>query len=46
MGDGDQWPAILDKIKTADVLMLARPTWMGNPSSLARLLQGAQYPKV
>ncbi|WP_010542359.1 flavodoxin family protein [Dietzia alimentaria] len=36
MGGGDEWPAILDKIKAADVLVLATPTWMGNPSSIAQ----------
>ena len=36
MGHGDEWPAILDKIKTADVLVLATPTWLGNPSSIAQ----------
>lgn len=36
MGHGDEWPAILDKIKAADVLVLATPTWLGNPSSIAQ----------
>lgn len=36
MGDGDQWPRILDKIREADVLVLATPTWLGNPSSIAQ----------
>lgn len=36
MGDGDQWPAILDKIRAADVLVLSTPTWLGNPSSIAQ----------
>ena len=36
MGDGDEWPAILDKITAADVLVLATPTWLGNPSSIAQ----------
>ena len=26
MGAGDEWPAILDKVKAADVLVLATPT--------------------
>lgn len=36
MGDGDQWPQILDRIRAADVLVLATPTWLGNPSSIAQ----------
>ncbi|MBB1025697.1 MULTISPECIES: flavodoxin family protein [unclassified Dietzia] len=36
MGDGDQWPRILDRIKTADVLVLATPTWVGHMSSIAQ----------
>lgn len=38
MGDGDEWPAILEKIRAADVLVLATPTWLGNPSSVAQRL--------
>ena len=36
MGDGDQWPAILERIRAADVLILSTPTWLGNPSSIAQ----------
>jgi multimeric flavodoxin WrbA len=36
MGDGDEWPAILEKVRTADVLVLSTPTWLGNPSSIAQ----------
>ncbi|MBB0968527.1 flavodoxin family protein [Dietzia aerolata] len=36
MGPGDDWPAILDKIRAADILVLATPTWLGNPSSIAQ----------
>lgn len=36
MGDGDQWPQILDKIRATDVLVLSTPTWLGNPSSIAQ----------
>jgi multimeric flavodoxin WrbA len=36
MGDGDQWPQILDRIREADVLVLSTPTWLGNPSSIAQ----------
>lgn len=36
MGAGDEWPAILGKVREADVLVLATPTWLGNPSSIAQ----------
>lgn len=36
MGEGDQWPEILKRIKQADVLVLATPTWMGHMSSVAQ----------
>ncbi|MBB1030830.1 flavodoxin family protein [Dietzia sp. SLG310A2-38A2] len=36
MGDGDQWPQILDKIRASDVLILATPTWVGHMSSIAQ----------
>lgn len=36
MGDGDQWPQILEKITAADVLVLATPTWVGHMSSIAQ----------
>jgi multimeric flavodoxin WrbA len=35
MGDGDEWPAIREKVLAADILVLATPTWMGHPSSVA-----------
>jgi multimeric flavodoxin WrbA len=36
MGDGDQWPAILEKIIAADILVLSTPTWVGHMSSVAQ----------
>ena len=36
MGDGDAWPAIRDQLLAADILVLATPTWMGQPSSVAQ----------
>ncbi len=42
MGEGDRWPQILKRIKQADVLVLATPTWVGHMSSVAqRVLDGA-----
>lgn len=35
MGEGDEWPAIRDKVVAADILVLATPTWMGHSSSVA-----------
>ncbi|HEY1531127.1 MAG TPA: NAD(P)H-dependent oxidoreductase [Galbitalea sp.] len=35
MGGGDEWPNIRAKILAADILVLATPTWMGHPSSIA-----------
>ena len=33
-GDGDDWPAIVEKIKAADVVIFATPIWWGGRSSL------------
>lgn len=36
MGDGDQWPGIVEDIRKADVLVFASPTWLGHMSSVAQ----------
>lgn len=36
MGDGDAWPRIRSQIMAADILVLATPTWMGQPSSVCQ----------
>lgn len=36
MGDGDPWPAIHDKLLAAQILIIASPTWLGHPSSVAQ----------
>jgi len=36
MGDGDEWPAIRSKILAAEILIIASPTWVGRPSSVAQ----------
>lgn len=36
MGEGDQWPQILERINSADVLVFATPTWLGHMSSVAQ----------
>jgi multimeric flavodoxin WrbA len=35
-GDGDAWPAIRARILAADILVIATPTWLGQPSSVAK----------
>jgi multimeric flavodoxin WrbA len=36
MGDGDEWPAVRSKILDAEILVMATPTWVGKPSSVAQ----------
>ncbi|PYS98805.1 MAG: flavodoxin family protein [Acidobacteria bacterium] len=33
MGDGDDWPSILDRILDASIILFATPVWWGNQSS-------------
>ncbi len=35
-GDGDEWPAILAVLREAEILVIATPTWLGQPSSIAK----------
>jgi multimeric flavodoxin WrbA len=35
-GHGDEWPRILEKVRRAQILVIATPTWMGQPSSVAK----------
>jgi multimeric flavodoxin WrbA len=35
-GRGDEWPAIREKILASEILVLASPTWLGQPSSIAK----------
>ena len=37
-GDGDAWPRIRTQIMAADILVLATPIWMGQPSSVAKMV--------
>ena len=37
-GDGDEWPTLRDKVLAADILVLATPIWMGQPSSVAKMV--------
>ena len=36
MGEGDEWPAIREKVVTAQILVIATPTWLGKPSSVTQ----------
>lgn len=35
-GDGDEWPSIRQRILDADIVCIATPIWLGNPSSVCR----------
>lgn len=35
-GEGDEWPVILEKIKTCDILIIGAPIWMGHLASTAQ----------
>lgn len=36
MGEGDQWPALREKVLNADILIFVTPTWLGQHSSVAQ----------
>jgi multimeric flavodoxin WrbA len=35
-GEGDEWPLVHDKLLEAEILVIASPTWLGRPSSVAQ----------
>lgn len=37
-GEGDAWPQILEKVKTADMVIIATPIWRGDRSSVAKIV--------
>lgn len=37
-GDGDGWPTIRAKILAANILVIATPIWLGQPSSVTKLV--------
>lgn len=37
-GNGDDWPRIREQILAADILIFGTPIWMGQPSSVAKLV--------
>lgn len=36
LGEGDDWPVIHDELLRAEILVVATPTWVGHPSSVAQ----------
>ena len=36
MGEGDEWPGVHDRILESTILVIATPTWIGRPSSIAQ----------
>jgi multimeric flavodoxin WrbA len=36
MGHGDAWPALREKLLAADIVVIATPIWVGQPSSVAK----------
>ncbi|MFJ6672876.1 flavodoxin family protein [Actinosynnema sp. NPDC091369] len=36
LGDGDEWPVIHEALLDAEILVVATPTWVGHPSSIAQ----------
>ena len=37
-GGGDEWPALRAKMLAADVLVLATPIWLGQPSAVCKMV--------
>jgi len=37
-GEGDGWPQILERVRAADILIVASPIWIGERSSVAKLV--------
>jgi len=37
LGDGDEWPRVRESILSSEILIVASPTWLGQPSSVAKL---------
>lgn len=36
LGQGDEWPGVHAAVQDTDILIIATPTWMGQPSSIAK----------
>lgn len=37
-GDGDGWPEIREKMLASDILVVATPIWMGQPSAVCKMV--------
>jgi multimeric flavodoxin WrbA len=37
-GDGDGWPAIREKMLASDILVIATPIWLGQPSAVCKMI--------
>jgi multimeric flavodoxin WrbA len=37
-GDGDGWPAIRAKMLASDILVIATPIWLGQPSAVCKMV--------
>ena len=35
-GEGDDWPALRERVVNADILVMGTPIWLGQPSSVAK----------
>lgn len=35
-GEGDEWPAIREKVLAADILLMGTPIWLGQPGSVCK----------
>lgn len=38
MGSGDEWPAIHAEVLASDILVIATPTWLGQPSTVSKVV--------
>ena len=38
MGNGDEWPKLRQSILESDILLIATPIWMGQPSAVAKMV--------
>jgi multimeric flavodoxin WrbA len=36
LGDGDEWPGIHEQVLASEILVIATPTWLGQPSSISK----------
>ncbi|PRO66565.1 flavodoxin family protein [Alkalicoccus urumqiensis] len=43
LGDGDEWPLIMEKVMEADIVVVGTPIWIGEKSSVATLTMERLY---